>query len=78
MTFSASERSVSGSPIDVQLHYDHLSRMAHVCSSAFDGVLPSHYPTPEAAADAARAMIESNMARGGEILPRRSIRIWLR
>lgn len=78
MTFSASKRSASDSHLDVQLHYDHLSRMAHVCSSVFDGVLPSHYPTPEAAADAAGAMIESNMARGGEVLPRRSIRIWLR
>jgi hypothetical protein len=78
MTFAAFERNVSDGPIDVQLHYDHLSKMAHICSSVFDGVLPSRYPTPESAADAARAIIESNMARGGQVLPRRSIRIWLR
>ena len=71
--------SGSDNSIDVQLHYDHRSRTAHACSPVFDGVLPAHYPSREAAADAARTMIAGAVAQDGSgHLPRRAIRIWFR
>ena len=67
----------SASPIDVQLHYDHVSRTAYVCSSVFDGVLPSRFSTREAAADAARMLIAGIVNDDADI-SRRYIRIWFR
>lgn len=78
MTYPPFSENPSGDIISVQLHYDHLSRTAHAWSSVFDGVLPSRYPTREAAADAARAVIATIVSKDDENAPRREIRIWLR
>ena len=77
MTYSFSSNPPGGA-IDVQLHYDHLSRTAHACSTVFDGVLPSRYPSPEAAVDAARELISTTISDGRRDTPPRKIRIWLR
>lgn len=77
MTSFVSAGSGSDSLIDVQLHYDYVSKTAYACSSVFDGVLPSRYPTREAAADAARVMIAGIVSDDADI-SRRHIRIWFR
>ena len=78
MTYHSPTNKPSRDAIDVQLHYDRLSGTAYACSTVFDGVLPSRYPSPEAAADGARVVIETAISNEGPNFPPRQIRVWLR
>ena len=64
--------------IDVQLHYDHLSGRALICSPSGERITPSRYPNREAAADAARELIALTSAENGALIEHDRIRIWLR
>ncbi|MHC2485075.1 hypothetical protein ACVIKP_006930 [Rhizobium leguminosarum] len=78
MTYHSVTNNPSGDAIDVQLHYDRLSGTAYACSTVFDGVLPSRYPSPEAAAEGARVVIGTAISHREPKFPPRQIRVWLR
>lgn len=78
MTSVVTMKSAAGNPVDVQLHYDHLSGTALMTSRIGDAVLPSRYPSREAAAAAARMMVASVISADGGHIPPGHIRIWLR
>ncbi|AXV18067.1 hypothetical protein CYG48_20055 (plasmid) [Neorhizobium sp. SOG26] len=64
--------------IDVQLHYDHFSGRALICFPSGERIMPSRYPSREAAADAARELVALTSAENGAQIEQDRIRIWLR